>query len=135
MKKPTTYKPVSFAKFAVNKGAGALPQTKSSSDKSKFTCTFTILNTHTSIAPVSSTTPSRISSQLSSKPRLVAKTSSGLRDAAPKSLRSGSKNSAGGPDPLQVWNKNRRKSSALLLRSFQLMIDSHSDPFNQAFNR
>ena len=42
------------------------------------------------------------------RPRLVAKTLSSSRSAAPKSLNSGSqKSGTDGPDPNQVWNRNR----------------------------
>ncbi|KAL9622101.1 MAG: hypothetical protein Q9160_003444 [Pyrenula sp. 1 TL-2023] len=85
VKKP--FKPVSFAKFSVNKSASSTPTPKMSSDK---------------VPPLVAS--SIASNQLSSKPRLVARTTGTLRDAAPKSLKSGGK---GGPDPSQVWNKNR----------------------------
>ncbi|KAL9113070.1 MAG: hypothetical protein Q9227_002682 [Pyrenula ochraceoflavens] len=85
MKRPATYKPVSFAKFAVNKGGSASPGPKTLSEKT----------------PVTSTVSLKTASQLSSKPRLVAKSTSGLRDAAPKSLKGSGRNGSSGPDPLQ----------------------------------
>lgn len=43
------------------------------------------------------------------RPRLVAKTASGQRASAPKPAHAAYKNGKGtGPDPLQVWNRNRR---------------------------
>ncbi|KAF4244449.1 hypothetical protein CNMCM6805_008701 [Aspergillus fumigatiaffinis] len=88
-KKPTTFKPVSFAKFSVPKAPGALATAKPS-DK----------------APSSLTTPLGGPLQ-SSRPRLVAKTTSSLRDSLSKSGTGAGKAGAGGPDPNQVWNKNR----------------------------
>ncbi|EAW18277.1 uncharacterized protein NFIA_082240 [Aspergillus fischeri NRRL 181] len=88
-KKPTTFKPVSFAKFSVPKAPGALATAKTS-DK----------------APSSLTTPLGGPLQ-SSRPRLVAKTTSSLRDSLSKSGTGAGKAGAGGPDPNQVWNKNR----------------------------
>ncbi|KAH2174546.1 hypothetical protein KXW37_009991 [Aspergillus fumigatus] len=88
-KKPTTFKPVSFAKFSVPKAPGALATAKTS-DK----------------APSSLTTPLGGPSQ-SSRPRLVAKTTSSLRDSLSKSGTGTGKAGASGPDPNQVWNKNR----------------------------
>ena len=41
------------------------------------------------------------------RPRLVAKSASGHQASAPKSAGSGFKNGGSGPDPMQVWNKNR----------------------------
>lgn len=54
-----------------------------------------------SLASTPSTTP-----QPTSRPRLVAKTTSSLRDSSrPAGAGAGG---GGGPDPNQVWNKNRR---------------------------
>lgn len=41
------------------------------------------------------------------RPRLVAKTASGTKGPAPSQAHAGSKNGAAGPDPMQVWNRNR----------------------------
>ncbi|KAI9871009.1 MAG: hypothetical protein M1830_003537, partial [Pleopsidium flavum] len=88
MKKPTSFKAVSVTKnFLAKATAGSAPASKGSTDKAA--------STNTSIQP----TP---------RPRLVAKSGSGLRDATPKSTHSASKTGRGsGPDPNQVWNKNR----------------------------
>lgn len=59
-------------------------------------------------ASTSSTTLSSAPPQ-SSRPRLVAKTTSGLRDSAAKAAASGAKTGGTAPDPSQVWNKNRRR--------------------------
>ena len=46
---------------------------------------------------------------LVARPRLVAKSISGHRASAPKSASLASRNGGGsGPDPNQVWNRNRR---------------------------
>ena len=49
--------------------------------------------------------------QLVPRPRLVAKPASATRNSIPKALVMGSKVGKGtGPDPNQVWNRNRGKS-------------------------
>ncbi|KAL2002938.1 hypothetical protein VTN02DRAFT_5471 [Thermoascus thermophilus] len=88
-RKPTTFKPVTFAKFSVPKAPGAAAPPKVG-DKAS-----------TSSTPLSSAPPQ------SSRPRLVAKTTSGLRDSAAKAAASGAKTGGTAPDPNQVWNKNR----------------------------
>ncbi|KAK2765682.1 hypothetical protein FQN54_008538 [Arachnomyces sp. PD_36] len=90
VKKPTTFKPVSFAKFSITKGPGSSPSLKSTSDK-----------------PTLSSTSSTASLQQTSRPRLVAKSAGGLRESTPKPANIASKNGSSGPDPSQVWNKNR----------------------------
>lgn len=60
-------------------------------------------------AAASQTVASGTSAPLVPRPRLVAKTASGQQASAPKSTNVTSKNGGGsGPDPLQVWNRNRR---------------------------
>ncbi len=95
VKKPTSFKSVSVNKtFLATKGATTAAPSKTS-DKP---ATPTGLAT----APATAT--------LSARPRLVAKTGSGLGNALP---RSGSGANGGrpaaAPDPSVVWNKNRRK--------------------------
>ncbi|PGH26853.1 hypothetical protein AJ80_01434 [Polytolypa hystricis UAMH7299] len=87
VKRPTSFKPVSFAKFSVAKSPGSMQASKA--------------------APFSSSPSSTTSPSLSSRPRLVAKTGSSLRDSALKSTTRGGKSGSAGPDPNQVWNKNR----------------------------
>jgi len=41
------------------------------------------------------------------RPRLVAKTASGTKASVPKSSHFGSRHGGSGPDPMQVWNRNR----------------------------
>lgn len=55
-----------------------------------------------------SAAPSSASPQPSTRPRLVAKTTSGLGSSS-KHAAAGLKGPSGGPDASQVWNKNRRK--------------------------
>ncbi|CAI7612556.1 unnamed protein product [Penicillium glandicola] len=88
VKKPSGFKPVSFAKFSVNKVPGA-PTPPKVPEK-----------VPTSTTPLG--TP-----PLSSRPRLVAKTTLGMRDSFSKTGAGGSKPGGSGPDPNQVWNKNR----------------------------
>ncbi|KAL1962915.1 hypothetical protein VTN77DRAFT_9093 [Rasamsonia byssochlamydoides] len=89
VKKPTTFKPVSFTKFSVPKAPGSAPPSKIG-DK------VTLSSSSSSASP-----------QPSTRPRLVAKTTSGLRDSASKPITTGLKSAGTGPDPSQVWNKNR----------------------------
>ncbi|KAJ5205724.1 ATPase F0 complex subunit F mitochondria [Penicillium cf. griseofulvum] len=88
VKKPAGFKPVSFAKFSVNKVPGA-PTPPKVPEKAP-----------TSTTPLG--TP-----QSSSRPRLVAKTTLGMRDSFSKTGAGGGKPGGSGPDPNQVWNKNR----------------------------
>ncbi|KAJ5703710.1 hypothetical protein N7493_011635 [Penicillium malachiteum] len=89
VKKPTTFKPVSFTKFAVPKAPGASVPPKAPEK-----------------VPSTSTTPLG-TPQPSSRPRLVAKTTGGMRDSISKTGAGGAKAGGSGPDPNQVWNKNR----------------------------
>ncbi|KAJ5545204.1 hypothetical protein N7461_007508 [Penicillium sp. DV-2018c] len=88
VKKPGAFKPVSFAKFSVNKVAG-VPTPPKVSEK----------------VPSTSTTPLG-TPQPSSRPRLVAKTTLGMRDSFSKGGAGAGKPGASGPEPNQVWNKN-----------------------------
>ncbi|KKZ62032.1 hypothetical protein EMCG_03494 [[Emmonsia] crescens] len=90
VKRTSVFKPVTYAKFSVAKSPGSLQTSKASAEKTPFSS--------------ASSTPS-ISQP--AKPRLVAKSAGGLRDSTPKSTGIGNKNGNGGPDPNQVWNKNR----------------------------
>ncbi|KAL2376323.1 hypothetical protein RJZ90_007593 [Blastomyces dermatitidis] len=90
VKRTSVFKPVSYAKFSVTKSPGPLQTSKASADKTSFAS--------------ASSTPS-VSQP--AKPRLVAKSTGGLRDSTPKLTGIGSKSGNGGPDPNQVWNKNR----------------------------
>ncbi|KAL2846756.1 hypothetical protein BJX68DRAFT_240422 [Aspergillus pseudodeflectus] len=88
VKRPTTFKPVSFAKFSVPKAPGTPPVTKV-----------------TEKAPLASGTPLSTTLQ-NPRPRLVAKTTSSLRDSSSKTGTGGARLGVG-PDPNQVWNRNR----------------------------
>ncbi|KAL5334520.1 hypothetical protein BJX70DRAFT_402493 [Aspergillus crustosus] len=88
-KRPTTFKPVSFAKFSIPKAPGT-PQVAKVPEKT----------------PLSSGTPLSAALQ-NPRPRLVAKTTSSLRDSLSKAGISGARLGGGGPDPNQVWNRNR----------------------------
>ncbi|KAJ5674244.1 hypothetical protein N7462_009683 [Penicillium macrosclerotiorum] len=89
VKRPATFKPVSFAKFTVPKTPGAAAPPKAPEK-----------------VPSTSTTPLG-TPQPSSRPRLVAKTTAGMRDSFSKTGAGGGKADGSGPDPNQVWNKNR----------------------------
>ncbi|RDW74678.1 uncharacterized protein DSM5745_07340 [Aspergillus mulundensis] len=86
-KRPATFKPVSFAKFSVPKAPGTPPVTKVPEK-----------------TPLSSGTPLGTPLQ-NPRPRLVAKTTSSLHSIS-KTGTSGAR-LGGGPDPSQVWNRNR----------------------------
>ncbi|KAI9705537.1 MAG: hypothetical protein M1836_006292 [Candelina mexicana] len=89
-KKPASFKAVSVTKNFLAKTAGG--------------------TTPISKGVASSTLPglSGTSSQPVPRPRLVAKSGSGLRDAAPRPTSVSTGTARGtGPDPNQVWNKNR----------------------------
>ncbi|KAL4874122.1 hypothetical protein BDV12DRAFT_159120 [Aspergillus spectabilis] len=88
-KRPATFKPVSFAKFSVPKAPGTPPVAKVPEK-----------------TPLSSGTPLSATLQ-TPRPRLVAKTTSSLRDSLSKTGISGARLGGGGPDPNQVWNRNR----------------------------
>ncbi|KAI9821710.1 MAG: hypothetical protein M1827_002291 [Pycnora praestabilis] len=89
VKKPTSFKAVSVTKnFLAKAAVGTSPASKGSGDKA---------------AGQSSTL-----TQLAPRPRLVAKSASGLRDAAPRPAQAANNTARGnGPDPNQVWNRNR----------------------------
>ncbi|PGH02966.1 hypothetical protein AJ79_07503 [Helicocarpus griseus UAMH5409] len=89
--KRSVFKPVSYAKFSVTKSPGPLQASRASTDNK---------------TPFSSASSTPSISQ-PAKPRLVAKTTGGLRDSGTKSSAIGSKIGGSGPDPNQVWNKNR----------------------------
>ncbi|EED21972.1 conserved hypothetical protein [Talaromyces stipitatus ATCC 10500] len=91
MKKPTAFKPVSFAKFSVPKAPGTSAAPKLDADATLATL---------------SVTPLSASPQPSTRPRLVAKTTSGLGSSS-KHTAAGLKGPSSGPDASQVWNKNR----------------------------
>ncbi|KAI9797433.1 MAG: hypothetical protein M1833_005473 [Piccolia ochrophora] len=92
VKKPTSFKSVSVTKNFLAKAAGGSVSSKLAADKGS----------------TSSSGQQGTLSQGASRPRLVAKSGSGPRDAAPRKM---TLPSAGeqvkGPDPSQVWNKNR----------------------------
>jgi hypothetical protein len=91
VKKFTSFKPVSVNKtFLAAKGTTAVAPAKPG-DKA--------------ITPVNQTA----SSSFVPRPRLVAKTGSGLRDSTPKNAALANGGVPGGaPDASAVWNKNRR---------------------------
>ncbi|KAI1968043.1 hypothetical protein LOZ16_005378 [Ophidiomyces ophidiicola] len=89
VKRPASFKPVSFAKFSITKSPSTIP--KSTVEQ----------------APFSTSNTSSVPAQQTSRPRLVAKTTSGLSNSAPRSLGSGTRIGSSSPDPSQVWNKNR----------------------------
>lgn len=110
-KKPATFKPVSFAKFTVPKAPGA---SVSSKPAEKGTCLLSCpCNLDlTSTATLSSTTPLGAPHH-NPRPRLVAKSTSSIRDSFSKLGTSGVKPGSG-PDPNRVWNRNRRMTSGAL---------------------
>lgn len=107
VKRPGSFKPVTFAKISVSKSPGATQMAKSSTDKGEYPAyDRNSYLTFCALAPLSSvsSTPAQ-----PSRPRLVAKTGSGLRDSTPASRSISGKSGVSAPDPSQVWNRNRRK--------------------------
>lgn len=62
------------------------------------------------------------------RPRLVAKTASGNKVSAPKPSHFGTKHGASGPDPMQVWNRNRGKTSPERRADVQSLIQLLAAP-------
>ncbi|EEP75884.1 predicted protein [Uncinocarpus reesii 1704] len=91
VKRPASFKPVSFAKFSIAKSPGAMSSSKATAEQVPFSTSNT------------STTPTL----QASRPRLVAKSTSSMRDSTPRPFGGNSRNGSGAPDPNQVWNKNR----------------------------
>ena len=89
LKKSTTFKPVSVTKnFLAKAGTPVAPAAKSAATTSN---------------AVPGTGPQGLA-----RPRLVAKSASGQRASTPKSASLGNKTDKhSGPDPNQVWNRNR----------------------------
>ena len=104
VKKPLSFKPVSVNKtFLAAKGTTAPPASKTGEKG-------------TASAAVAQSGPSLSSTP---RPRLVAKSGSGLRDSAPRNAASTNGNKAGvAPDASAVWNKNRRKPHDLQMFTF-----------------
>ncbi|KAI4178765.1 MAG: hypothetical protein L6R41_008220, partial [Letrouitia leprolyta] len=92
IKKPATFKAVSVTKnFLAKAGTTAAPAVKGTGDS----------------ASLSSPNPVNNASSVP-RPRLVAKSASGHQASTPKNAGSKYKNGGtSGPDPLQVWNRNR----------------------------
>ena len=87
LKKSTTFKPVSVTKnFLAKTGTPAAPVAKPTA--------------------AANNAGSGSNSSLA-RPRLVAKAASGQRASTPKSSNYGNKTDKDGPDPNQVWNRNR----------------------------
>ncbi|WEW57774.1 hypothetical protein PRK78_003241 [Emydomyces testavorans] len=113
VKRPASFKPVSFAKFSIAKSPGAATVSKSTTEQG------TIINRHIATSkirnhvaeaftvPFATSNTMTAPAQQTSRPRLVAKTTSSLRDSTPRSLGGSGRTGSGAPDPNQVWNKNR----------------------------
>ena len=112
VKKPITFKAVSVTKsFLAKAGSVTTPANKGNGDKSGLISMVWLSKGYklTIAAPSAAANSGNTVSQ-APRPRLVAKTASGPQTSTPKSMNSLSKNGAGvGPDPNQVWNRNRRE--------------------------
>lgn len=114
LKKPASFKTVSVTKAFLAKAATtAAPAASKVGDKSmdEHCSTLTLLQRLTTLSG-----PATVSLQPMAKPRLVAKSGSGLRDI-PR-VRPGEGASA--PDGRTVWNKNQREDPAVTLHSLAL---------------
>jgi hypothetical protein len=93
VKKPTSFKPVSVNKtFLAAKAATAAAPSK-------------LGDKPAAGAPATLTGPSTTAP---SRPRLVAKSGSSIRDSSPRTAASANGGKPGTPDGSAVWNKNRR---------------------------
>ena len=106
VKKPTTFKAVSVTKnFLAKAGTAPTPNAKVNGDKgsrvqSVDTKICWLMNAGMSTTVTTTAPPAP-------RPRLVAKSASGHQASTPKASGSGFRNGGSGPDPMQVWNKNR----------------------------
>jgi len=100
VKKPTSFKSVSVTKNFLAKAAVSTPSARPGEKGKKSCIALNLADPYTVLLPGQS------SSSNSLKPRLVAKSGSGLSS---RSGAGGSGIGAGGPDASSVWNKNRRK--------------------------
>ncbi|KAI4093998.1 MAG: hypothetical protein LQ344_002443 [Seirophora lacunosa] len=112
-KKPSTFKAVSVTKnFLAKAGTTAPPAAKGTADNPS----------------ASSATPINNASSVP-RPRLVAKSAGGQQASAPQSAASKYKNGGGsGPDPLQVWNRNRGKHHPPCEDTTPLIVPSAAPP-------
>jgi hypothetical protein len=114
VKKTIGFKPVSFAKFSVPKAPGSSTTPKLGEKRMYFQNSQSPqIETMLKIAATLSATSSSASPQPTSRPRLVAKTTSGLGSSS-KPISAGFKGPSSGPDASQVWNKNRRKFNEVI---------------------
>ena len=113
VKKPATFKAVSVTKnFLAKAGTPAASAAKTNGDNGN-TVFFKSRGWKLIVkAPNSATAGNPLPPAL--RPRLVAKTASGNKVSTPKPSHFGSKHGASGPDPMQVWNRNRGKKYAEL---------------------
>jgi hypothetical protein len=126
VKRPASFKPVSFAKFSISKSPGPGSASKATGEKGKQSAARASLpvflfpeangRTTATFSPSSSSSTPVLQA---SRPRLVAKSTSGFRDSTPRSL-TGNKAGSSAPDPSQVWNRNRRETPRKFVPNIQL---------------
>ena len=123
LKKATSFKPVTFAKskFPVSRGAAALVGSKPVGDKGISPLPFLPRPCLTCSATTPSTNSSAASLAQGSRPRLVAKSTSGLGNTAKNSKTNGRNGAI--PDPMQVWNKNRGSVYSGIFSFFAKLTD------------
>ena len=106
VKKPISFKAVSVTKnFLAKAGTPTATTPKTNGDNGNMNTheqtflklTFQVTNPATAGNPM----PPAL------RPRLVAKTASGNKASVPKASHFESRHGASGPDPMQVWNRNR----------------------------
>ena len=107
VKKSASFKPVSVTKSFLAKAGSTVAPIKTTGEKGLCYVQFQHKETDVDIGVASPGSPAPGSAVNASRPRLVAKPASSQR-IAPKSLAMGlKKGGASGPDPNQVWNRNR----------------------------
>ncbi|KAI4165417.1 MAG: hypothetical protein LQ342_000826 [Letrouitia transgressa] len=113
IRRPATFKAVSVTKnFLAKAGTTASPAVKGAVENGNSAKSRSRGTTLTQVASSAAATTSNSTPSVA-RPRLVAKSASGQQASTPKSSGSGFRNGgASGPDPMQVWNRNRPAAPA-----------------------
>lgn len=126
VKKPTTFKAVSVTKnFLAKAGAPTTPAAKTNGENGnvEMCCRCDIRRLIKSVVTV----PANANNTMppAARPRLVAKSASGTKGTGPNKPSFGTKTGSSGPDPMQVWNRNRGDQSQTFPQSSMLTTSSY----------